>query len=348
MINSKCIILFGGQSKENMVSVASAQNVSNVLPDSELWYIEQSGIVYIVSASELRNFKAPFVNQFSPMAAPSFTSLEVALDNLKSKAVFFISLHGLGAEDGKIQRLLHSRGHFYTGSSEKASRLGFNKISAKKIASESGLLTAPFIVISNKKNSQSDVKKQVSRFLSIHHKIVIKPSEEGSSIGLFIIKDNSGIEAFVKSVQFDNYQEWIAEPFIDGRELTIGVTETINGGLIPLPCTEIILTPERNFDYDSKYVSESTVETTPANINDAISKKIAEQAVAIHRAIDCVGYSRSDFIVKGDSIYFLEINTLPGLTFRSLFPQQLEAKGLSFSNFCQDQLYIARKNDNKQ
>jgi D-alanine-D-alanine ligase len=135
---------------------------------------------------------------------------------------------------------------------------------------------------------------------------------------------------------------YIIEQFIKGRELTVGVIDDGNGPQA-LPVVEIEVDPGREFDYQGKYLGHGTREICPAQISDEMSRAAQQGAVASHIALGCEGYSRTDIMAAGDGMYFLELNTLPGLTTSSLVPQELHAAGMDFRQFLEMQLDLARK-----
>jgi len=129
--------------------------------------------------------------------------------------------------------------------------------------------------------------------------------------------------------------------FLAGRELTVGVIERPDG-LITLPCIEIEVDPGFTFDYEGKYLGKGTREICPANISDSLAAEAQRAALEAHTALGCEGYSRSDFVAGNDRIWFLELNTLPGLTTTSLVPQQLRAAGIELATFLDEQEDLAR------
>jgi D-alanine-D-alanine ligase len=138
-----------------------------------------------------------------------------------------------------------------------------------------------------------------------------------------------------------NPQPYMVEPFIEGTELTVGVVQGPSGERA-LPCSEVRLAEGRSFDYAGKYLAQGTVEVTPAEVPPDVFAAAQALAVAMHRALGCEGYSRTDLIVSSEGPVFLETNTLPGLTRASFIPQQLEAEGTSVKDFLVGQLALAR------
>ncbi|MEO6837290.1 MAG: ATP-grasp domain-containing protein, partial [Ginsengibacter sp.] len=162
--------------------------------------------------------------------------------------------------------------------------------------------------------------------------VFVKPNNGGSSIGMS--KVNSPSEELGVAIEkaFKEDEQVLVEEFIKGRELTIGVFKS-KGKIIPLPITEVI-TKKEFFDYEAKYLGAS-LEVTPAEIDEDISKKINEEAVKIYQIFNCKGIIRIDFIYNEEEglPYMLEINTVPGQTEASLVPQQIRAMGWTLMDF---------------
>ena len=133
----------------------------------------------------------------------------------------------------------------------------------------------------------------------------------------------------------------MVEPFIHGRELTVGVVEEKNG-LRPLPCTEVRLESGRTFDFAGKYLGKGTQEITPAEIPESWAEAVKAMALVAHNTLGCFGYSRTDMIYGDEGAMFIEINTLPGLTQASFIPQQLAADGQSMDDFVRIQICLAQ------
>src|SRR6266536_4620723 len=161
--------------------------------------------------------------------------------------------------------------------------------------------------------------------LSRYDRVVAKPLAGGSSRGLFFI--NKG-EEFTNEVDVP----YIVEEFLSGRELTVGVIER-DGKPFALPVLEVEVDPGRSFDYVGKYLGSGTREICPAKISDRMRDAAQKVAVTAHTTLGCEGYSRTDVVATENETYFLELNTLPGLTTSSLVPKELQAAGISFRDF---------------
>jgi D-alanine-D-alanine ligase len=336
------IVLFGGRSDERHVSVASAQNVVRTLnaprdretakpQDSVLgWFWAPNGAVYDVNRDELLLHPNPFTNDFHPSRPAIWPDLEMALDTLPvEEPLFLLALHGGEGEDGTVQAMLESRGIPFTGSGSSASAAAFDKGRAKEIVNDR-VRTAESRVVQD----PSNISETIADMLQRHDKIVLKPLAGGSSRGLFFVERGSEIPAIARI-------PYIVEQFISGRELTVGVVEG-GDGPFPLPVIEIETDPGASFDYEGKYLGKGTREICPALIPEPMRDEAQSIALAAHIALCCEGYSRSDLIAGEDGVYFLELNTLPGLTTSSLVPQQLHEAGISFRDFLEQQIEIGR------
>jgi D-alanine-D-alanine ligase len=159
--------------------------------------------------------------------------------------------------------------------------------------------------------------------------LVAKPRRGGSSVGVELIYSQKQLEKIFKKI-WKSGDDVILERYIKGRELTVGVIEK-RGEIIPLPVIEIVPKKKhRFFDYQAKYLSGHSDEIVPAPISRSLARGLQRSAVRAHKSLGCSVYSRSDFMVLGNKIYILEVNTLPGLTKNSLVPKAALAAGISF------------------
>ena len=244
-----------------------------------------------------------------------------SIEVLKEIDVVFNAMHGEYGEDGRIQGVLDCFGVAYTGSGVLASALGMDKVKSYELFKSSGLKVPDGVTF--KKGDKIDYK--------FSEKVVVKPSCLGSSVGISIVEQKKDFKKAIDKA-FERCDEIIIEEYIDGKELTCGIIDDFKGQkYYALPVTEIIPPDGRFFDYDVKY-DGSTQEITPARISKKLTKKIQEQSIKAHQILGCKGYSRADFIVKGNKIYILEVNTLPGLTSESLLPKAAKEAGIEFSD----------------
>ena len=335
---SDVVILFGGSSNERRVSVASGQHVSAVLADAEPWFLAPSGAVHRVTAAELAKFERPFERDFEPAAAAAaaFATLVEAIESAPRR-VFFLALHGGEGEDGTIQRMLEGRRIAFTGPGAEASARAFDKEVAKQIASAAGVRIAQSLHVSK---DPKVMRENMRDMLEMHGRIVVKPVAGGSSVGLYHVRSPGEVEAAARGIE-DSGEIYLAEQFVEGTELTVGVVDSPTGARA-LPPSEVRLEAGRAFDFEGKYLGKGTREITPAEVAPEVTRAAQQLALDAHRALGCEGYSRTDLIVGKNGSVFLELNTLPGLTRMSFIPQQLAVEGTSMRDFLEGQLAIAR------
>jgi D-alanine-D-alanine ligase len=331
------IVLFGGRSDERHVSVASAQNIVRTIGGPPLtWFWAPNGAVHDVSTEELLAHERAFEIDFLPSRPAAWPDLEQALDTLPvDDPVFLLGLHGGEGEDGTVQRLLETRGIPFTGSGSEASALAFDKGRAKEAVANKVSIAESRIV-----RDPREVAGAARELLAQYQKVVLKPLAGGSSRGLFFADRSTDLEELAPKLAPVPY---IVEQFLAGRELTVGVAD-LGDGPFALPVIEIEVDPGRQFDYLGKYLGQGTREICPAAIPDAMREEAQATALAAHLALGCEGYSRTDMVaVADDEIYFLELNTLPGLTKASLVPQQLREAGIDFRGFMERQIELGRQ-----
>jgi len=235
--------------------------------------------------------------------------------------VAFIALHGRFGEDGTVQKMLEDAHIPYTGSKVEASRLALDKIASKEVFIKKNVAVPKYIVFEKNNFSFSDTN-------SIGFPLVVKPQFEGSSIGLSVVKDRNLLEDAVNKA-FQYGDRIILEEYIQGRELTVGILDDE-----ALPVIEIV-TRDNVYDYAAKYKNSDTRYLVPAPISKDVYEKAARIGVIAHKALGCDSFSRVDMMLdKTDKIFVLEVNTIPGMTERSLLPKAAEAIGLRFNELC--------------
>lgn len=253
--------------------------------------------------------------------------------------VVFNALHGEYGEDGQVQTLLDALRIPYTGSKTFASAMAMNKAVAKNFVKKEGIKTAHHKVLRKK---EATAEKIHEIFRSIPHPAIVKPTALGSSVGVSIINNFHELEAALEKV-FAVSDSALVEEFIKGKEGTCGVVEGLRDqahyALFPI---EIVPPKEADFfDYNAKYSGRSQ-EICPGNFSREESKLLQELAVKVHKVLGLRHYSRADFIVHPKrGIYFLEVNTLPGLTAESLLPKALTASGFNTPQFLDHLLTMA-------
>ncbi|MEQ1723179.1 MAG: ATP-grasp domain-containing protein [Pseudobdellovibrio sp.] len=334
---SQVVLLFGGSSEERLVSVASAQNLAGHFDFNELIYQDLQENLYKVTTAELFAHKNIFTEEFMPKSQPFAKNIEAAISYLKDKTIF-VGLHGAEGENGNIQELFEKNEIAFTGSGAESSHIAFEKNLAKKAVAGTDIKMAAEIKF---KNSEVDaIMDRLQKFLALHKKIVLKPTASGSSFGLHIISDADSLTKACAEIKASKFESYLAENFIKGRELTVGVVQD-GFELMPLPASEVIINEGRAFDYEGKYLGAGSTEITPAVLTEQQLIQAQELALEAHAAFGCYGYSRTDMILTAEGPYFLETNTLPGLSKPSFLPQQLLAADISFKKFIEAQIDLA-------
>ena len=245
------------------------------------------------------------------------------IDICRASDVVFIALHGMNGEDGRVQAAFDLLGIPYTGSGYLGAAMAMDKIITKEIVAPQGVNTPAW-------HAYKDVKESDIPAILSETKIpcVVKTTTGGSSVGVTIVKKQEDLESAVTdSLKYG--KDLLIEQYIDGREFTVGVLMDK-----ALPSVEIV--PKTNFyDYQNKYKAGATDEICPGRCTPEVEKKMGEMAVAVHRILGLRTYSRSDFMVDahGDA-WFLEVNTLPGMTPTSLVPQEAAVVGISYEKLC--------------
>lgn len=249
-----------------------------------------------------------------------FDPAEQALEQLHEQGFerVFIALHGRGGEDGTIQGALEFLNLPYTGSDVLGSALAMDKIRCKYLFEAYGLRTSPFVVVD--KNSAYDCQEIIAK---LGH-VMVKPAHEGSSIGMAQAQSSEQLrEALENAFEFDDYV--LVEKWLSGREYTVSILADE-----ALPVIEM-RTPTGFYDYQAKYQSSTTEYYCPADISEAQTHELQTMASAAFKLVGAKGWGRVDAMQGDDGeFYLLEVNTVPGMTEKSLVPMAAKARGISF------------------
>jgi len=250
--------------------------------------------------------------------------------------VAFLALHGRYGEDGTIQGLLEMMDIPYTGSGVLASALGMNKVAAKKVVRASGLLTPDFSEIALDEDPICSAAR-LERELGLP--LMLKPVEEGSSLGVSKCKTLGELESALAE-GLAEFGAMFAECFVSGCEITAGIIER-DGKLECLPILELV--PKNEFyDFEAKYTEGMTEFILPARLEPLVYSEAASTALQVFEAIGCRGYSRIDMMVdSAGRAWFIEVNTLPGMTELSDLPAQARAAGISYEDLVEAILLTA-------
>ena len=331
------MIICGGPSNEREVSLKTGLQIAKALPKNKyrlaVAEISKEGRWFLRGSADrlLENKQTT-----SKALVPSNDSREFrAID------VAFIGMHGKFGEDGKIQALLETIGIPYTGSGVLASALGMNKLKTLEVVGKYGIVTPKFMALYAFPRGKEMPKLRAKIKKEIGYPCVVKPNESGSSIGISIVRKPEQLPGALRSA-FKEDRMVLIEQYIKGKEVTCATMgNTGQTEIVALPPIEIIPDGEF-FDYDSKYFSAKTQEICPARISKKQTRELQALAKKAHAVIGCDGLSRSDFILTNrGKFYFLEINTIPGLTAASLAPKAARAHGMPFPEFLDKQVQLA-------
>jgi D-alanine-D-alanine ligase len=320
-------VLTGGTSAERNVALASAVQVIAALRsrghevavvDTARGYIPPADEPALLSG--VVGSKPPSIEQLRSLEQGLLLSGLANLAVVKHADVLFLALHGGRGEDGTIQTLLEMVGVPYTGSGRLGSAMAMDKDISKRLFRVTGVATADWVMA-------PAARDQVGR--DFGWPVVVKPSKQGSTVGLSVVKRPDEYEqAVALARQYDD--EVMIERFVPGRELTVGVLEGK-----PLAVGEIIPRHEI-FDYECKYTPGMSQEIFPADLSARLTAECQRLSLLAHEALKLGGYSRVDFrLTPEGELFCLEVNTLPGMTATSLLPQAAQAAGIAFPELCE-------------
>lgn len=278
-----------------------------------------------VSRSSARGVIAALRENFGQV-----TGLELDADIARSLAewkpdLVFPILHGPPGEDGTLQGFLEILGYPYVGSDVHSSAFAMDKIVAKDIFRTAGLPVAGQCVVTR----GSDIARAADAIVqTLGESVVVKPACQGSAIGVTLVENANGLhEALTSAFEYD--PRLLVEELITGREITVGVIDT-DKGTEPFPVIEVTTPEDSWYDFDHRYTAGWSEHLMPADLPDERAGALSDCAVAAHLSLGCRDLSRADFIVTEDEIYLLEVNTLPGMTPTSLYPDGARGYGLEF------------------
>ena len=329
-------VLTGGATAERAVAFASASQIVAALRsrkhdvkvvDTAGGQLDERGEREVLGGAV--GLTPPAVDALAERERQMLSEGLAELPSVREADVLFLAVHGGALEGGTLQAVLDVIGVPYTGSGPLASALAMDKDLAKRLFRAAGVPVPAWFMAPV---APDDVTT------ALGWPVIVKPSKQGSSVGLTLVKKAQDLDNAVKLAgHYDD--EVMAEQFIPGRELTVGVL-----GDVPLPVGEIVPKHEL-FDYETKYTPGMSDETFPAKIDTLLARQLQEYALMAHRALKLSGYSRVDFRVtpEGD-VFCLEANSLPGMTRTSLLPQAAQAAGIPFADLCERIARLARNN----
>lgn len=323
MKRKKIAVLRGGPSSEHEVSLKSGRAVIDALKD-------KNDILDVIIDKKGKWF----VNGMEKSPTETIRLMDVV----------FNAMHGEYGEDGQVQEILEMLGVPFTGPKKMGATISMNKHHTKEILKKAGIKTPHH---KNYDLKSEDEINETSRkiFNSFSFPLVLKATSKGSSVGVYIIQNMQDLrEALCKLYQ--ESPNFICEEYITGKEGTVGVIDCFRGDKIYSLLPIEIIPPESKkfFDYECKY-DGSTKEICPGNFSKLESKEMQEIAKKAHELLGLRHYSRSDFIVHPRrGVFFLETNSLPGMTSESLLPKAVSAVGSSYKEFLEHVIDLAIKN----
>ncbi|HEU5050012.1 MAG TPA: D-alanine--D-alanine ligase [Gemmatimonadales bacterium] len=320
-------VLNGGTSSERDVALASAAQVVRALRSRshEVAVVDTArGLIPEAEEPAMLGTKVgaepPSIEHLRALERGLFLSGLAALPVIRSADVLFLALHGGPGEDGTLQTLLEMVGVPYTGSGRLGSALAMDKDISKRLFRYAGIPTADWVMAPA---SVAEVEQ------TIGWPAVVKPSKQGSTVGLTVVREPDEFAAAVELAgRYDD--EVMIEKFVPGRELTVGILEGT-----ALAVGEIIPRHEL-FDYECKYTPGMSEEVFPAALPEGVAGECGRLGLLAHEALKLGGYSRVDFrLTPEGGLFCLEVNTLPGMTATSLMPQSAGARGIDFPELCE-------------
>lgn len=304
-------IVAGGNSSEFEISVKSAAEVLRIL--------SRKYRAYIIMIRDSNWYWEDLKGRYHAVDKNDF-SLVVDDTRIRFDGVF-VAIHGTPGENGLLQGYFDMLRIPYTSCGAFTSALTFNKQASKLFLKEYGIKMANAVLVRKEDSIDPAVILEATGLPCF-----VKPNDSGSSFGVTKVKQKEDFIPAMKTA-FDESNEVLVESFLKGREVACGVLRTKDRTLV-LPVTEIISKNEF-FDYEAKYTPGKSDEITPADLPEAVTNEIQNLSLNIYNILGCKGIVRVDFIVVDDVPYFLEINTVPGLTRESIVPRQAAAYGIS-------------------
>lgn len=343
-------ILFGGVSPEHEVSLRSAESVLNHIDHNQYnvfpvgitregdW-IHYTGRDYsLLPTGQWRSYPGNRRAAISPVRGQGLLTFEGDCVVRERIDVVFPVLHGENGEDGSIQGLLQLAGIPYVGPRVAASAVAMDKTLTKLVAGQAGIPQADWLLVRREElHSRMDsVVAAVEQRFS--YPVFVKPAGTGSSVGVSKVTGPEQLrQGLHTAARYD--EKILVEEFIRGREIEVAVLGNANPAASL--CGQIDSGAEF-YDYDAKYLTDTSVSHIPAPIGEAEAEQVREMAVRVFRAVGCRGMSRVDFFVTEDhQVVFNEINTIPGFTSISMYPKLFEASGIPYSQLIDELIRLA-------
>jgi D-alanine-D-alanine ligase len=310
-------ILRGGPSEEHHFSLASGAHILDSI-DREVFhpvdiYIDKKGVWHIDGVAE-----KPFVA-------------------LKHIDVIFNAMHGSYGEDGLVQKILEDAGVPYIGTDSFSSRIAIDKHASKLIAKQHGILTPRHEIV--RPHTKELLLLLTNVWRTMHHPIVVKPIGSGSSVGVEVVRSYIDLEKKVIA-RAAKGETLLLEEFVEGREVSVAVIEDMRGEKHYTPIALEIKHDAEFFSHEVKANHSYKMEPM-FGFSEEERRTVSEAAVLVHKALGLKHFSRADFLINKSGIYFIEVNTIPGMTKHSIFPAMLRESGISMTEFIRHILTLA-------
>ncbi len=313
MAKKNIALLAGGNSSEDVISYQSAEQLSGMIDNNlyNIFIIKIKGKDWIYDDKESKLSTQVDKNNFTITLKGENITFDCA----------FIAIHGTPGEDGLLQAYFEMLKIPYSTCGVLSSAITFNKYHCKQYLEKHNIRTAKTIRLFSKQ--KIDEKKLIEQ---VGLPCFVKPNEAGSSFGISKVNKENELPGAIKNA-FKEDNEVLVETYIEGREITCGLIKTSDKTII-FPITEVVSTNDF-FDLEAKYTPGKAEEITPAQISGSIAEKCKALSSKIYDVLDCRGIVRIDYILSNEQLYFLETNTVPGMSAASIIPQQIRAMGLS-------------------
>lgn len=305
-------VIYGGYSSEYQISIQSGKYVASIIDK------EKFNVFEILMLEE----KWTCENNNTEIDKSDFS---IVVENQKIKFdKALILIHGTPGENGILQAYLEMQNIPYVGSNVLASSLTFNKFFCNTYLKNYQTLLAKSLLV--RKGERVNTNQIIEKLLL---PIFVKPNSGGSSFGISKVKKEEDLLQAINHA-FTESDEVIIEEFIKGREITCGLAK-VNNEIQTFPLCEIISKNEF-FDYEAKYNSELNQEIVPAPISQTLSDECKQISVKIYKNLNCSGIVRVDYILSNNKFYFLEVNTIPGMTSESLVPKMIKYSNINITD----------------
>ncbi len=278
-----------------------------------------------VSRSSASQIKTALEQNFTVEYFELSNSLAIALADFAPDVVFPV-LHGFPGEDGTVQGLLSVLGYPFVGSDTNSSVVSMNKALSKYYFDAAGLPVLPQVIV-----TQGSLEADIDRIVeSFGDRVVCKPIHGGSALGVVPLPLGGDLrQALTTSLEID--RTILVEPFVEGREITVGVLDLHNEQIEALPVTEILVAKNEWYDYTNRYTPGRSEHVIPADLDKPTTKALQTAAIRAHQSVGCRDLSRVDFILEPSGTFWvLEVNNIPGMTPTSLYPDAAQVHGISF------------------